>query len=453
MMRLPQKIAKYIVYLPVARVYAGNITRCLTELNRSQYYEHGHLEKIQLSKLRRLVEIAKTRTPFYSVKLDGVPVALGSLSDLERLPCLTKRDLQEGNRELRSSADEGRLVRKTSGGSTGQPVTVQKTRISLAWELAAAWRGFSWAGVDIGQAQARFWGVPLTAKSRRIARVTDIVCNRTRLNAFDYGDESLGRYIDRLEEFRAEYFYGYVSMLTELADYIERSGRTLRHGPRAIITTSEVLTDSARATLARVFKARVFNEYGCGELGTVAHECDFGRLHLNEENMIVEVLDGDRKCGPGEAGELVITELNNTAMPLIRYRTGDFATIDDGLCDCGRSLRCLDGLHGRAYDTIRTSDGRSFHGEFMLYIMEDLKRKQIGIKQFQVIQTDWDDFLIRVVPGERYEQAAQEYIDYTIRNRISENAKVRFALVERIEREKSGKMRLVIGFHPDRSRA
>ena len=124
--------------------------------------------------------------------------------------------------------------------------------------------------------------------------------------------------------------------------------------------------------------------------------------------MLVEVMNGDRTCGPNEVGELVITELDNIAMPLIRYRTGDFGSIAASPCRCGRGLRVLEGIHGRAYDFIRNRAGESFHGEFMIYLFEDLQRRERGVRQFQIIQSTIDSFHVRIVPDGELPWRARE---------------------------------------------
>src|SRR5207249_28486 len=162
---------------------------------------------------------------------------------------------------------------------------------------------------------------------------------------------------------------------------------------------SEVLSAHDRRLIESTFATKVFNEYGSGELGSIAHECEEGSLHISAENMIVEVLDGDRPCQSGEVGELVVTELNNYATPLIRYRTGDFAALSRAQCKCGRTLPFIENLFGRAYDTIRNREGKLFHGEFMMYIFEEAQRRNLGINAFQVTQLDLVSFDIKVVPG------------------------------------------------------
>ena len=254
--------------------------------------------------------------PFYGKALaDMADDGVKTLADLHGLPFTTKADLK-GNHEAMISRERFYfLTKKTTGGSTGEPVTIPKTRDAMAWELAATWRGYSWAGIDIGDRQARFWGVPFGKKDKARAKVVDFITNRKRCSAFSFNEGDLQGYTEVLEKFRPKYFYGYVSMIEEYARYFQRNGATPPFNLKCIITTSEVLTDSHRQLIEDVFSTKVFNEYGSGELGSVAHECEEGSLHVSAENMIVEVLDGERTCDAGEIGELVVTELNNYASP------------------------------------------------------------------------------------------------------------------------------------------
>ena len=338
---------------------------------------------------------------------------------------------------------------KTTGGSTGEPLTLLKSPDAVARELAATWRGYRWAGIDMGARQARFWGVPFARTDRLRATLIDFVCHRRRCSAFDFDADNLERYARRLKRFRPTYFYGYVSMLVAFANYYRDRGVASPIRPRCIITTSEVLTPSDRALLEQVFGAPVFNEYGCGELGTIAHECEHGSLHVSDENMIVETLDGNRPCGPARKGEIVITELNNHVMPLIRYRTGDFGMLADRPCACGRGLAVLDHVFGRAYDFVVAADGRRFHGEFLMYVFEEAQRHEMGIAQFQVQQETLTRFLVRIVPGQGFSSRATSAVLERMRQYLGDAIHVDFETVTEIPREPSGKMRVIVGMPGD----
>jgi phenylacetate-CoA ligase len=235
-------------------------------------------------------------------------------------------------------------------------------------------------------------------------------------------------------------------MIEAYAKYLDRVGIEGNRDLKAIITTSEVLHESQRHFFQKIFRTKVYNEYGCGEVGSVAHECEHGSMHISAENMIVEILDGDRQCRPGEIGEIVVTELNNDVFPLLRYRLGDFATISYRSCTCGRNLPIIENIKGRAYDIIITDDGRSFHGEFFMYIFEEVERKNYGVAKFQVRQLAINDILVKIVPSSKYRRAEVEnMVTGYSKKHLGENVAIRYEIVDEIPREKSGKMRIIVG--------
>ena len=445
-MDINKEIFKYLIYFPVVWSRGQCVPNYLRELQQSQYLSPSDLVALQVAKLRRILAYAKRSVPFYSKVLADVPDSeIGIVADTQRLPFTSKADLNDSLGAMKSRDRFYFLTQKTTGGSTGEPITIPKTRDAMAWELAATWRGYSWAGIDIGDRQGRFWGVPFTKRDRVRARVIDFIANRKRCSAFSFDEQSLREYTILLERFRPKYFYGYVSMIEEYAKFFQRNGTSPPFNLKCVITTSEVLTGGHRKVIEDVFSTKVFNEYGSGELGSVAHECEEGALHVSAENMIVEVIDGERSCKAEEVGELVVTELNNYAAPLIRYRTGDFASLSGVQCKCGRSLPVIKNLFGRAYDMIRNSEGKLFHGELMMYIFEEAQRQHLGIRAFQVIQEDVRSFRIKIVPDERYGRETKEFIAHRIREQFDRNAIVRFEIVGQINRAASGKMRLIIG--------
>jgi phenylacetate-CoA ligase len=444
--RFDQFVFRDLIFRPVTWLRGQNVFTYLHRMDATQWLAPRQLADIQLLRLQALLRSARQVSPAYARRLAGLPERVASLDALRDAPTLSKQELRNEHAQLQSVRPGLLCVRKTTGGSTGEPVTLLKTRSAMAWELAATWRGYGWAGVGIGDSQARFWGVALDAKGRMKARLIDFVCHRRRYSAFDFNRQSFADYERRLLDFSPDWFYGYASMLAEFARWYAETGRTCPVQPRAIVTTSEVLSPDDRAIIAKSFRSRVFNEYGCGELGTIAHECPAGRLHTSDENMIVEILDGERPCRPGEKGEIVVTELNNLALPLVRYRTGDFGSLSEEACPCGRTLKVLDQVFGRAYDFIVSPSGRRFHAEFLMYIFEEAQRHEIGIAQFQVRQTSRDTLHVFAVPAPQgFKAEAQQKLVERIRTLLGEDMHIHVTLTDRIERERSGKMRVIVG--------
>jgi phenylacetate-CoA ligase len=436
---------KYFIYAPVVLMRREPVFFHLPKFNRSQWFDEGELQSLQQKKLRNLLKYAKEKVPYYKRTLKENLHGNISLEGLREYDCLDKNVVQAAGSNLHSKDIYLGKTKKTTGGSTGQAVTIWKTPHAISLEYAAAWRGSAWAGVSIGDKQARFWGVPLQTHLKLRARLVDLVNHRVRCSAFSFNEESMASYTKRLNRFKPKYLYGYVSMLTAYAEFLKTAKLGLEFPLNSVITTSEILSNYSRTLLEETFSCKVYNEYGCGEIGTIAHQCEQGSLHINCENFILEILNGDQPAKPGELGDVVVTELNNYAMPLIRYRLGDIAALSDRKCLCGRGLPVLDYIAGRAYDFVINREGKKFHGEAFMYLFEEVFRNNLGVLSFQVIQLDLDHFHIKIQPGKNHSLATEELILRRVQEIFGQDSRVEFELVEEIKREASGKMRLIVG--------
>jgi phenylacetate-CoA ligase len=439
-------IGKYFLYYPTVILLGERVLDNYKLYNQTQWWPIDKLLTYQQDKLMGLLDHAIHHVPFYKNHFKDFDISkIREVNDIIILPSIDKNQLRLNYKELCSTQIPYFTSSKITGGSTGQAVSVIKTKDSLGKERAATWRAYNWAGIDIGDPQARFWGVPFALKGRMKYRIIDLIANRKRLSAFNFDDTSLQEYYNKLVKFRPVYYYGYVSMLETFARYIERKKLRIPFKLRCVITTSEVLTESTRKYLETVFGCKVFNEYGCGEVGSIAHECEQGSMHVMSENLIVEILNGNTPAKPGEIGEIVVTELNNYAMPLIRYRLGDCAEVAaSNSCSCGRGLPVIKKIIGRAYDMIRNAEGKVFHGEYFMYIFEEIqKRSPLAVNQFQVIQTSKDGLCIKIVPGKDYSETMESAISEKIRTAMGQSINIKYELTDHIPRERSGKIRLI----------
>ncbi len=438
-------INKYFFYYPVILLKTNNFLYHLEEMKKSQWYKYEHLQEIQLQKLISQLRFVKDNIPYYSKVLKHVdPSSFKSFEDLQKIPILTKDILKQNIDNLSYRNLKGSL-KKTTGGSTGNPVTIFKSAQAMGAMYAAEWRGYEWAGIGIGNRQVRFWGIPHNKKDIRLTQLKDFIANRLRCSAFSFDEENLAEYYKVINHFKPKYFYGYVSMLEAFSKYLLDHNLKLKFQLKCVISTSEVLTAMHRKLFEKAFNCKVYNEYGCGELGTIAHECQNGSLHISAENMIVEIINGDKICKFGEIGDIVVTELNNRAMPLIRYNLKDLSYMNSH-CSCGRGLPILGDITGRAYDTIYNKEGKAFHGEYFMYIFEELQNQGVQVLSFQVVQLDYKNFIIKLVMDERSRKKVENYIMLRVHNTYGSYAKFQFEYVTNIEREKSGKLRLIKTF-------
>jgi phenylacetate-CoA ligase len=445
-------LARNLVYRPATWLRREPVFRLLREYEASQWWAPEQLAAAQERSLLAILRHALTNTAHYAAlaREAGIDVAKLAASDLARLPLLTKADLVERGDRMQAPLPSWQTSWKTTGGSTGVAVRLRKDRLATATEQAASWRCYAWYGIRPGDRQARFWGTPQTAKAKLRFAAIDFVLNRDRFSAFAFRRADLGRYFARVRETRPAWAYGYVSMLAQFAQYcLEESLPLAQVGVRAVVTTSEVLAPGDRAVIAKAFGAPVYDEYGCGEVGAVLYECERGTRHLMAENLFVELLPAPTPDQPN-AARLVVTDLHNRATPLLRYDIGD-RVVPAPACACGRGLPGFAAIFGRAYDFIETADGTRYHGEFFLYVLESARDRGLPVRQAQFVQDAADRIRLRVVAVEgQSARAAAEWMARELRRRSGDRLHVAVEEVPAIEREASGKIRLIRALKPER---
>jgi phenylacetate-CoA ligase len=442
------KLAANLLYFPVTRLAGEPVRRYLREYRAHDALDGAALLAHQERALEEILRHAREGSPFYGQRL--APAAGGPPSELSALsgvPLLGKDHVRESWSEMTVPGLPGRPERKTTGGSTGHPLTVLKNRDALARERAATWRAYGWCGLEVLAPQGLLWGVPHSARRRWKARLTDLVANRLRLSMFGVTEERLETFHRRLLRFRPHFLYGYVSALSTFVRYVSEAGKGLPDSVRCIITTSELLDADTRAFLEKATGVRVFNEYGCGEVGSIAHECEEGSLHVMADNLVLECIPGSGL--PQGLGELVVTDLFNKAMPLIRYRVGDLGRLSSGSCPCGRPYPVLERIVGRAYDVVYDAEGRGYHPEAILYVFEDLRRVGVVLPPLQAIQRRNGELLINF----RSSGEAREELERTVKNGFRDafgtGLEIDVGWVEDLPREASGKFRVVKRIHGD----
>lgn len=437
-------LARNLVYRPATWLRGEPVFGLLAQYEASQWWSPEAVQAHQQTALTRILRYAAGHTPHYAeaARSAGLDPLKLDAEDLGQLPILTKIDLVDGSAALQASRPPGTTSWKTTGGSTGVAVRLRKNRFATAAEQAASWRSYRWYGVRPGDRQARFWGTPLQGRARARYRAIDWVLNRSRFSAFAFNRSDLDRYFEELVRDRPHWAYGYVSMLTQFASHCLDRGLPLADlGVRAVVTTSEVLTESDRQTISEAFGAPVYNEYGCGEVGAILYECEKRSLHLMAENLHLELVPDPTDEEP-EAHRILVTDLHNLATPLIRYDIAD-RVVPAGHCACGRGLPAFSRVFGRAYDFVETADGTRYHGEFFMYMLEEARDAGAPILQAQFVQETADRMRIRVVGGDGYTEAHGALISARLASKSEGRITAEIERVDGLERERSGKIRLI----------
>jgi phenylacetate-CoA ligase len=426
---------------PLHERLLGKRTRpWLAELERTQWLAPAALEEYRFARLKRLLEYAYAHVPYYRRVFDehGIPPRrVQSFDDFTAVPMLTREDVRAHFDELTPRPRFTGSRRFSTGGSTGSPVTLLIDMERMAFSDASRLRAHGWFGLQVGVPEVALWGSTRDLSRQGVLRsLRDRLLNYRTLSAFDMRADRLAQYARTLGRFRPAKIYGYATALTLLAQYL--ASHDLRHvagSVQAVFSTAEPLFDYQRAVIGDGLGCRVAEEYGARDAGLVANECPEGGLHVNAEGIHAE------RIGPADSpGELVITNFDTPAMPIIRYRTQDVALGADGPCACGRTLPLLGKVQGRRTDFLVTPGGKVLHALAVIYVL----REAPAVEEFQVVQDALDHVVVNIVPGQVFDPDHAVDIRRKLLGVLGPDVDVDVALVSRIERPESGKYRYVV---------
>lgn len=374
------------------------IKNLVENLDRSQWFTLDQLEQIQERDLVKLVRHHVAHTPWFKqrIKEQGLaPSDLWTLQGLKQYKPFTKRDIQQAGKNFASTSIPNAYLPigyVESSGSTGQPVSLNKTAVNNLFWSAHTFRDHIWNKRDyntrLASIRANFndtelrpnWGAPV-AQLYKTGTGLGLPVNWTTRQQ-----------LEGLEMFQPNVLVLHGGVLASMMTIWEREGCKLTE-LQHIKQIGDTVHDSLRERVEKMFRLKIEDNYSSSEVGTIAIECpESGLYHVMSENLIVEILDADgNDCKPGEIGRVVVTDLHNLASPVVRYDLGDYAEVGSE-CTCGRHLPTLKRIIGRERGMFKKADGSQFwpRGGYRGI-------KTFEVRQFQMIQHAVDDIEYRMV--------------------------------------------------------
>lgn len=444
-MSLYTQIVANIVFPLQERLKRHTTLAVRRSLEQTQWWSPQQLEQLQLQRLRALLMSAQSRVPYYRQlfrELNFAAESVQSLSDLRRLPFLTKPLIREHFEALKADGAVG-LAQCSTGGSSGEPLRFLIPLERVSHDVAAKWRATRWWNVDIGDREIVLWGSPIELGGQdRLKQVRDALMRTKLLPAFAMSEAKLDEFVHEIRAFRPRMLFGYPSALAYLAQHARKRGIRLDDlGVEVAFVTAEKLYDEQRLQIEQGFSCRVANGYGGRDAGFVAHQCPAGGAHITAEDIIVEIIGSDDQPVPlGEPGEIVVTHLATAEFPFIRYRTGDVGVLDPAPCPCGRGLPLLKEVQGRKNDFVKALDGTVMHGAALTYVLRELP----GIKAFKVVQHSLQRTEVMLVVDPAFPNDGESRIQSDFRARLGQSVDVDISRHAQLEPEKSGKYRFVM---------
>ncbi len=415
-------------------------------LKRTQFDPPDVIRARQWQAMSRMLRHAYETTPFWHERLDRVglpPERVRDFKDFEAIPVLTKEDLRGHADALRSRAfDRAALHPKVTSGSTGVPVEVLVDEAAMQFKRACTLRSDEWSGWRLGRRAAKLWGHPLSERPGWRGRVRNLLLDRTRfLDTLGMDEAALTGFARSLRRCPPSLLFGHAHSLYLFAEFVRaRGGAGFR--PDGVIATAMVLHDWQRRAVEEVFGCPVTNRYGCEEVSLIACECERHRgLHVNADGVYVELLRDGAPAEPGESGSVVVTDLVNRAMPLLRYQVGDVATASARRCPCGRGLPLLEHLEGREADYVVTPEGELISG---ISLTDHFACQVPGAAQMQIIQETPRRFVFRVVRGPGFGPDSLSRLAEMVAERFGPDAEFACEYLDRIPQEASGKYRFCV---------
>ncbi len=423
------------IYMPLLNLHCGlNTGKLLRELRQSERFSRLELDHLQLLKLKQLLEYVVCSVPYYQNKpYYSVPLTRSVREILAELPILTRAEIKKAGTSI-FNVQSKRIQKSRTGGTTGDPLEVWKDKKVISIVEAALWRGKAWIGIKPWHKAISIQGF---GKGSWYGRLRMRLLQKWLVQAFQLKQEDRIKLYGRICYICPKMVEGYVTDLLSLSE-----GQDISYARvQAVLTTGEMLYPEQRKSLETAFNAPVFSYYGSNEIGALAFECEHGAMHITDEHVIMEVVNEKGVAVWDEPGRLLVTDLDNYAMPLIRYEIGDIGILSREICPCGRSLLVLKELLGRQQDALRNEAGDKLSATFFAGHFRGIEH----IQRIQLFQHDVRNIEILYEGNEQ--RAAKELSAVTkeIHDRLGRQMEVKITRVEQIPLTGRGKKLLIRG--------
>lgn len=415
---------------------------------RRQSYTASEWRAYQTEALRQVLHIAMASVPYYQRAYAGLHlteqrIRRFTLDDLSYLPILEKEAIRQRPQDF---CRHGKIPRTATlcatSGSTGTPIqtwwTPDDFQRSLALREA---RSARIAGVSYALPRATVGGRHVvSAQSSHGPYYRFNWCEKqVYCSAFHLNARTAQHYVQAFHRHRVVWLTGYSHFFYLLACFMREQQLAAPPTLRAIITTSEPVTEHEREVIGRAFKCTVLQEYGTVEDVIYACEGIDGRMRVSPDAGILEIIGSDhRPAAPGEQGAVLGTGFICQQQLFIRYRIGDLAMFDPMPDHSGSHMPILKEIIGRAEDVIIGPQGqmtRRFHSTFI---------NLPDIQEAQVIQDGPDHVRVHVVAPAGLQPTTPQEIVHQIQLRLSTAMRVEVVRVTEIPRNASGKFRPVL---------
>jgi phenylacetate-CoA ligase len=396
--------------------------------------------------VQRILAHAYETTSFYRRRFDEAGVNIHQIqspADLQKIPPVTRDDLREHAKEMCSHLfTPEQLTKAATGGTTDTPVTLYRNASCLPHKNAVQARFNTWAGFRPGDKTFFLWGAQsdyAANPSWRWRMYDQTLMRRFWAPTSVFNRRIFEDYRTRLNQMRPRVMYAYPTPLALFSEFL-LDGKTEFHRPDVVICTAELLAEDQRALIEKAMGCKVFDHFGARDFGMIAAECAaHDGLHLNPHAAYIEHIPLT-SMEDENLNEMLVTDLLNLGMPLIRYKVNDCSIVDSQSCSCGVGYPKIQKIMGRTSDNFFLPDGTVVSG----VVARRLGNYCPGIKKLQIVQETMSSFEVKYVPGPGFADSDVQMLRSKVREVFGASVQLELRAVKDIERERSGKTRLCI---------
>jgi phenylacetate-CoA ligase len=435
-MMLYNKVLESII-LPLGDFLNGSsFVKELRKWRAIQHLSEDAIQKLQADKLRRLLEHALDDIPYYKNQFVA-DRNVDARELIKQFPVIRKHMIKEDITKFVCPSAKNLIPYESSGSSGIQgKIFMNKTEQSVIRAILILW--WEWAGYRIGNALVQ---TGMTVERGLLKTLKDFFFRTKYFVAFGLEDKTIRPLLAGASGGKYQHLAGYASSLYLIARTEEEYSTGVEF--RSVISWGDKMFPHFREKIESVFNTKVFDTYACNEGIMIAAQYDLPYYYIMSPHVYVEIVDAEGNEVPdGELGYVVVTQLDNFSMPLIRYYNGDLAIkLPRHKYPQKRKLNfpLLERIIGRDTDIVKTRSGKNMIVHFFTGIFEFYPT----IKQFRVLQDNLDSIVIEYIKEPGFDASILDEITSNIHQHLEEPFKIEYRCVSFIPSTASGKPQII----------
>lgn len=422
------------------RRYSSFFFNVLEKIKNRDMLSHFDMHKLQIDRLKEQLILAYENTEYYKRYFDKYelnPYDFKNLLELEKLPIQTKKDIQNNIDIIinRNIAQEKYILNHTSG-TTGSGLIFPETNECENEKWAIWWRYRINNGIKFDTWCAYFGGrsvVPLKQKNAPYWRIVKST-KQVMFSMYHLNEKNAIKYILEINKRKLEWIHGYPSTLSYLASIIIEQNLKINHKIKFVTIGSESLLDNQKVMIKKAFGIYPTQHYGLTEPVANISQCEFGKLHIDEDYSYVELIPITEL---NNKYRLIGTSFSNDALLFLRYDTSDIVSLaKEQTCQCGRKGRIIEEIDGRKDDFIIQKDGTKIGR--LGFIFKDM----INVRESQIKQLQNHKVIFYIVKNSKYTNSDEKILLNEIKKRLDVDYTIQY--IDQINKTKNGKLKFVI---------